>query len=105
MALNDKELEDTPLRRGQLFKCRRYPLPCCCITQNLLGIANGGSELREVLKCLVEAPYQAAELYLVCIESLIVFLDSPSCTAVAIKDFPAHLHIVVCSGCGVVDSP
>lgn len=105
MALNDKELENTSLRRGQLFKCRCYPLSCCCITQNLLGIANGGSELREVLKCLVEAPYQAAKLYLVRIEPLIVFLDSPSCAAVAVKNLPAHLHIVVCSGCGVVDSP
>lgn len=87
------------------MECLSYPLGCHRITQDLLGIARGGSEFREVFKGLVKTPYQAAELYFIRIEPLIVFLDPPSCAAVAVKDFPTHLYIVVCSGCGVVDSP
>lgn len=94
-----------PIGGGQLLKRLYHSLPHCRIAKETLGIASGSTEFRKVFKGLVETPYQAAELYFVRIESLIVFLNPPSCAAVAVIDFLPHLHIMVRPGCGVVDVP
>lgn len=105
MALDHKELEDTPVRGRQPLERLGYLLDRDSITHELLRVASRGAKLREVFKSIVYPADQAAKLYFVGVKTLVIFLDIPRSAAVAVIDRLRHLHIVVCSGGGIVDVP
>lgn len=105
MILDHKELEDAPVRGRELLKRLRYLLAKRCAAQELLRIASRGAKLREVFKSIVYPADQTAKLYFVGVKTLVIFLDIPRSAAVAVIDRLRHLHIVVCSGGGIVDVP